>query len=376
LLRLKVKTMIKHFSEKADIAEIKKAFELMRENEQVQSVLLFMADSPEINISELDLLLKEFSKPIIGGIFPEIIFNNQRMQTGFYVIGTRNLMKAHLIHLDQQIDSMQLNLDDFASGVDQSSQTIWIFMDAFAEYKDDAINAIYDEFGPYKNYVGGGAGTLKLKSSPCVISNLGINQHCAVVAAMNCESSVGVAHGWQPITEPVKVTSTEGRSIRSFEWNSAFEYYQRIIKDHSSLEITVSNFFEIAKSYPLGLMKLNSEFIVRDPISTDGVNLNIIDLVPQNEFVQILNGNKESLFKGAATARKNAENLKTSDSFFFCIDCISRVLFLDEDFEKELKEISADDQMLGIVTIGEIANAGNSMLEIYNKTVVVCNISC
>lgn len=367
--------MIKHYSEISGIEDIKQLLLPMEKNEQVQSVLLFIADSPEIDTTGLNSLLKEFKKPVVGGIFPEVIYNNQKKQTGFYVVGTKNKMQSCLLDLENLNDSLETKLENFASGVDESAQMIWVFMDAFAENKDHAINAIYDEFGPYKNYIGGGAGTLQLKSTPCIISNEGINQHCAVIAAMNCDSSVGVAHGWQPITEPVKVTKTEGRTIHSFEWNKAFEYYQNIIEEHSSQKITETNFFDIAKSYPLGLMKFNSEFIVRDPISTDGVNLNIIDLVPQNEFVQILNGDKESLFRGAANARKNAERVNAGDNFFFCIDCISRVLFLGDDFEKELQEISIEDEILGILTIGEIANSGNSMLEIYNKTVVVCNIS-
>ncbi len=368
--------MVKKYSQVASTAEIQDALEFMKKNKEVNSVLLFLADCPEIDRSSLDFILKNYEKSIIGGIFPEIIFNNEKKQSGFYVVGLKSAIQTCLLDLSEVNDDLGKDLEKFASEVEKSAEVIWVFMDAFAENKDAAINALYDEFGPNKNYIGGGAGTLQLKSTPSIVSNSGLQQDCAIVAAMNCEGSIGVAHGWQPITEPVKVTQTNGRTIQSFEWNASFEYYKNIIKEHSGLEITEDNFFDIAKSYPLGLMKLNSEFIVRDPISTDGIHLNIIDLVPQNEFVQILNGDKESLFKGAAAARKNANKVRPGSNFFFCIDCISRVLFLGDDFGRELNEISSGDEIIGILTIGEIANAGNSMLEIYNKTVVVCNISC
>ena len=180
--------MIKHYSEISGIEDIKRLLLPMEKNEQVQSVLLFIADSPEIDSTGLNSLLKEFKKPVVGGIFPEIIYNNQKKQTGFYVVGTKNKMQSCLLDLENLNDSLETKLENFARGVDESAQMIWVLMDAFAENKDYAINAIYDEFGPYKNYIGGGAGTLQLKSTPCIISNECINKHCVVIATMNCDS--------------------------------------------------------------------------------------------------------------------------------------------------------------------------------------------
>jgi hypothetical protein len=49
------------------------------------------------------------------------------------------------------------------------------------------------------------------------------------------------------------------------------------------------------------------------------------------------------------------------------------VLFLEENFGKELKAISSTP-LNGFLAIGEIANSGNAYLEIYNKTVVVSQL--
>ena len=57
------------------------------------------------------------------------------------------------------------------------------------------------------------------------------------------------------------------------------------------------------------------------------------------------------------------------------MDCISRALFLEHEFELELQAIAEqftdNHAMFGALVLGEIANSGSGYLEFYNKTTVV-----
>ena len=54
------------------------------------------------------------------------------------------------------------------------------------------------------------------------------------------------------------------------------------------------------------------------------------------------------------------------------IDCISRVLYLEEAFAQELSAVHEPDvPLIGALTLGEIANTGEDYLEFYNKTAVI-----
>jgi hypothetical protein len=96
--------------------------------------------------------------------------------------------------------------------------------------------------------------------------------------------------------------------------------------------------------------------------------------VLEGEYIQVLHGNIASLLQGAKQAKQQALLKRTTamnKNFAFCIDCISRVLYLQDEYDKELTIINNGLSAYGILSIGEIANSENSFLEIYNKTNVV-----
>jgi hypothetical protein len=151
--------------------------------------------------------------------------------------------------------------------------------------------------------------------------------------------------------------------------------YKEVVEKHSKQKFSDVPFFELAKSYPLGISKLQAELVVRDPYMLQNeTELVIVDQVTEGEFIHILHGNLEYLLDGAKTARETAVKKNTSGKALtglLCIDCISRVLYMNEEFYKEIDQIKAEADVYGILSIGEIANSGESFLEMYNKTVVV-----
>jgi len=121
---------------------------------------------------------------------------------------------------------------------------------------------------------------------------------------------------------------------------------------------------------------LDAEKIVRDPIMLgDDGTMVCVGEVPEESYVDILSGSVPSLVNAAANAlalgRAAFKGQSTSQTTLF-IDCISRVLFLEEEFSRELKAVFDENiPLIGALTLGEIANSGQDYLEFYNKTAVV-----
>jgi hypothetical protein len=182
---------------------------------------------------------------------------------------------------------------------------------------------------------------------------------------------------YSTVSGPYQVTKSDKNRIIQLNHQPAFEVYKTVVEKHSNRQFDDKNFFDIAKGYPFGINKLNSEKVVRDPIvvEEDG-SLVCVGDVPENSYLDILNGDNNSLIEAAGQAKEESVKNNEKVDFSIFIDCISRVLFLQDEFVKELEAVKIENTPLfGALTLGEIANNGDSYLEFYNKTSVFATLN-
>ncbi len=357
-----------------NIHELENQLSQLAADDDVRSVLLMGADEGHPAKEELDPLLATFAKPLIGGIFPEIIADNKRTKTGFLLFPLAFKLTTKVVDLGcDDNDCLELLKNEFYGTEIKKAHSLFVFVDAFGHNKKNFVHSLFNFFGNTVKYLGGGAGSLSFEPFACIMHNSGAHQNAAVLGLFEQPISLGVAHGWTPIGKPLKVTKAEGNSIISLDWQPAFETYKQQIESHSGLNIAEENFFDIAKSYPLGMVKLDSEMVIRDPYRAEDNVLHIVDEVPEGEYVRIMNGNMDSLLGGAGASLDEAIMHAPAgvQHDMICIDCISRVLYMQDEFYKELDTISREQAVNGVLSIGEIANSAETFLEIYNKTIVI-----
>jgi hypothetical protein len=340
----------------------------------VASILLLAADGNGWTPQTIDPVLTAAGKPVFGGVFPQVLHGNEHLEKGMVALGLPHPAKIGVIEGLSDADR------DFDAAVNAAFPdppargTMFVLTDGFSRRISALIDALFNNFGLAINYLGGGGGSLSLVQKPCVITPAGLVQDAAVLAWLDVGSGVGVAHGWKSISQSHRVTESEGNVIISLDWRPAFEVYREVVESHSGLRFAADNFFSIAKAYPFGIAKLGAEVVVRDPLMVEGNRLICVGEVPTGAFVHILNGNLDSLVAAAGEARSGAERTfrDGTPTMEIFIDCISRVLFLENDFGLEMAAARNPAlPMIGALTIGEIANSGRDYLEFYNKTSVV-----
>lgn len=361
-----------------DIQSLANTLQTWQDVQEIQCILLFACDQNKPSNAVWQKVLSQNQKPLMGGIFPEIIADGERKETGFVLIPLYEKWEIASFETLEIGTSATTEINEWLQKTPLQINSVFCFVNALWNQKSTLMSALYDALGPFVNYLGGGAGSLSFQSFPCVFANQQIIENGAVVGVMSKHIALGVSHGWHPISEPIKVTKTVGNSIVTLNWQPAFSVYQSLVEAHAGQNINEQNFFQIAKSYPLGLVRLDDEMIIRDPYATKENILHIVDEVPEGEYIRIMHGNMASLLEGAKNAvdqskfQLNQQNASTNSDFHqICIDCISRVLFMQDDFEKELVMLNKDQPVNGILSIGEIANPINAPLELFNKTVVV-----
>jgi len=340
----------------------------------VKSVLFLMADEAHLTNELLSPLLTNIKKPLIGGVFPELIFEGERKNSGVLLLPLTFELKTQVFDLDGSSEEFFTQLERVQVDSMNPSSTLFVFTDALSLNKNIFIETLFNFFGVNPSYIGGGAGSLRFEPFPCIISNQGMHTNAAVIGWANKNITLGVAHGWHSISEALKVTEANKNQLESINWKPAFEVYKEIVEAHSGMRFNSENFYDIAKSYPLGIEKMGAESVVRDPFMVTNNTIHFVDNITEGEYVKVLHGDMASLLEGASKAKERAlsqleEGMDGEASF--CIDCISRVLFMQETYKKELEAVAHNNNVSGVLTIGEIANAGESFLEIYNKTIVL-----
>jgi hypothetical protein len=246
-----------------------------------------------------------------------------------------------------------------------------VLVDGLSSRIGALLDGVYDNLGSDPVYFGGGAGSLSFQSKPCLFSNQGMLADHAQLTVLPWQFGLGVEHGWEKFAGPFVVTNSTRNVIHSLDFRPAFEVYREYVEADSGRRFTDDNFFDIAKAYPFGLEKPDGSILVRDPISRTDNDLNCVGEVPANSVVHLLKGQTANLIRAAAAG---AAAVPKGAGPAILADCISRVLFLENDFLEELdavRQSMGDRPLFGMLTLGEIANGGDYCLEFYNKTFVL-----
>lgn len=337
--------------------------------------LITVGEQTDINLDELIQALDKLGVVFMGGVFPKVIHGTSILDQGIVVNTLNNLDSIFLI---KNISSKAYTIPKIVFDENQN-YSLLTYVDGLTSNISHYLSELYENYGMQTNYFGGGAGSITLEQKPCVFNNEGVFQDAAVFGVMKMKSSIGVKHGWSKIAGPFVITKAEGNVIQEINWKNPFDVYKEVVELHSGQTFTDDNFFDIAKGYPFGILKDNSECIVRDPLMVNEEGqLICVGELENNTVVDILNGDSHSLINAAQSAATNSLLSASSPRKAIIIDCISRVLFLQDNFNNELTAVSStllndfpSISIGGAVTLGEISSYGEGFLEFYNKTIVV-----
>ena len=339
--------------------------------ESVDGILLLATPDEALGTAGFESVLQELSVPIFGGIFPEIVHRGTNTDSGALVVGLAAEPAVTTIpNLSDPTTDFRESLDPTLPA--QGYETAFVFVDAYSECIEQFIQALFRTYSVDLNVIGGGAGSLDSESTPCLFTNDGVISDAAVVATLPAPTSIGVNHGWTEIDGPFRVTDAAGSTLHTLDGRPAFELYREVIESHVGRTVTAENFFEIAKSHPFGITRMDAEQVVRDPFSVDDGSMSCFGHIPEGEFLSVLQGDPDSLVEAARTAYDHAVSGDVDPAALLFFDCISRVLYLECGFDRELAAVTDHElPVVGALTIGEIANDGSGHLDYYNKTAVV-----
>ena len=346
--------------------------------ESAEAIIILACDENQFSKALLDPILKISKLPIIGGIFPSIIYKNRQYTQGTIFLGLDNPFEVTTIENISQDKDYDTVIKNEIGTIDENINTMFLFFDGISDNVDTIIQALFSNYGLTINYIGASAAHASLQKKPILFSKEGLLEDVALLATSSSQSTVGVKHGWEPIDKTTyQITKSHGNIIDEIDYQPAFKVYKNIIETHTGKTFNEKDFLSLSIIYPIGINRLSGDRIVRTATETvDGYSLTCTGDTVENSYFQVLHAENEQLIHAAKVASQLSHNQHYQSSFKLYIGCLARLIVLEEEFYKEIEAIYEEDELLiGAISIGEIANNKDHYLELYNATAVVAKIA-
>ena len=253
-----------------------------------------------------------------------------------------------------------------------------VMTDALAGNADRLVDALTLATAGQYQFFGGGAGDNAQFQKTTVFCRGEVLTDAAVALEILSEKpiGVGVSHGWQPASQPLRVTEANGMQLISVNGLPAAELFQahaaetgQTLNPDAPVPFFLHNILGIETAsghklrVPLAILK-------------DGTVLCASEL-PQDAIVRIMRSTERSTVEAAQVAADAALNAlghhKPQAALFF--DCVATRLRMGQAFAGELAAVRdrlGGVDLTGCNTHGQIARAEGQFQGFHNCTAVVC----
>jgi hypothetical protein len=253
-----------------------------------------------------------------------------------------------------------------------------VMTDALAGHADRLVDELTLATAGLYQFFGGGAGDNAQFQRTTVFCQDDVMTDAAAVLEIVSDKpiGIGVSHGWEPASAPLRVTAADGLRVISLNGLPAAEAFQshaqetgQALDARAPIPFFLHNILGIETA---GAHRLRVPLAIQD----DGSVVCAAE-IPTNALVRIMRSNHESTVKAAETAADAAlaalGEHKPEAALFF--DCVATRLRMGQGFGREVSAVQArlgGVDLMGCNTHGQIARAEGQFEGFHNCTAVVC----
>jgi hypothetical protein len=267
-----------------------------------------------------------------------------------------------------------LGIDDLRPGY----RNALVMTDALAGHTDRLLDELTLATAGLYQFFGGGAGDNAQFQRTAVFLGEEVLTDAAVALEIVSDKpiGVGVSHGWEPASPPLRVTAADGLKLVSLNGLPAAEAFQAHAQQTGQA-------LDPAAPIPFFLhnilgIETGGSFRLRVPlaIQSDGSVVCAAE-IPPHALVRVMRSTQGSTVEAAEAAANAAlaaigEHRPQAALFF---DCVATRLRMGQAFSRELAAVQdrlSGVDLMGCNTHGQIARAEGQFGGFHNCTAVVC----
>jgi methyl-accepting chemotaxis protein len=258
-------------------------------------------------------------------------------------------------------------------------RTALLLLDPLAGNGEEASLLTAALLGDGVRLAGGAAGDDLAMKATHVACGSGVASDAVVIALLFSKRplGVGVSHGHEPMSRPLRVTRASGNIVYEIEGEPAWKVWRAHTADRAPEPAKADEGAFLLK-YEAGLATgTGGTYKIRAPLARlEDDSISFACGIPEGSVLRITESEPERQIASARqAARKAREQLgehRPAGALVF--DCICRNLILQRDFQRAVHGISEElggKPIAGFETYGEIALDSGEMSGFHNTTTVV-----
>lgn len=250
-------------------------------------------------------------------------------------------------------------------GLQRRAHTVLVVLaDGLCGDQMEVVRGAYDVAGVDVPLVGGCAGDDMAMQATQQIFGRQVLHNAVVAAAISSDAplGIGVSHCWEPLGEPMLVTSSTGNAVSTLEDQPALDVYLDAFDAPEDVRRDPDLFANWATTRPLGIRR-RDRIEIRYVSGGDFKTRRLLTIaeVPQGGLAFLMQGDSHSVLEATHTACQMAcEGLAGAPlRGMLLFDCVARRSVLqDARIHEEIQRINSvrgDLPVGGFYTYGEIA---------------------
>lgn len=346
-------------------------------------VLALLPEAEAARLPVLQATCRRHGVPLVGGIFPALVTADGFAQEGVWLLRFDTMVPHFLLAdvgndpaatADLIADRTTALLPTAASG--EGRPTLYLIFDALIQSTASMLEELYLRLADQVEYAGVAGGSETFERMPCVFDGTRVVDHGVLGLLLPSNVTTVLEHGFAAPSKVMTATATAGNRIISIDWRPAFDVYREIVREECGIELTQANFYEHAVRLPFGILRANSEVVVRIPVAaTDDGCVYCIGEVSENAILFVLRAPVEDRDYCAlrlATRLQSANGpLRSALLVFYCA---GRRMQMGDDALAELRKLGASagsDTLAGALSLGEIGSTNDGGYPLFHNATLV-----
>lgn len=344
-------------------------------------LLALVAEQDKEKVPLLQACTTEAGLALGGGIFPEIIVNDQLQKGGgvvlIPVVDSPPPLLVTDITSEKRVLATARTLSSYVEKSLRGRQqgALLCLFDAMVPNVATHLDGWYRTLSNRVPYFGASAGSETFKPMPCLFDNQNVIGDGVLFQLVKGGCDVRLDHGYVAPSEIVVATSTMGNRITHIDWQPALAVYRDVIHKQYGVEITRENFYTFSVHFPFGIVRGDGEILVRIPVALDEQDsIFCVGEIPPNSVLTLLDARAGS----GRTAATLASAFSPPPSELLLFYCAGRRMHKGDSVTDELQEIiqrTGVEQLYGALSLGEIGSARSGGYPLFHNATII-GVSC